>query len=198
MRGHVRSPALDPTGTIGTTAAAIAGARLMKLRAEKIPDIVGITVSMAGSLNVNFGTMTKPLHSGRSAQQGVLAPMLGARGFTASQSALEGRGGYFGAAGGFGSEIFWRTSCSAACSSTSGEGATTALGAIMPEGSASGAGPSQTNCSDQFAIIFLAALPYDCQPDVAATPRQNAITKRKMVRPRDGGLLDTRAFSRSR
>jgi hypothetical protein len=33
---------------------------------------------------------------------------------------------------------------------------------------------------------------------VAATPRQNAITKRKMVRPRDGGLLDTRAFSRSR
>jgi 2-methylcitrate dehydratase PrpD len=83
------------TGTIGTTAAAIASARLMKVRAEKIPDIVGITVSMAGSLNVNFGTMTKPLHSGRAAQQGVLAAMLGARGFTASQSALEGRGGYF-------------------------------------------------------------------------------------------------------
>jgi len=103
-----------------------------------------------------------------------------------------------GAAGGVGSEIFWRTSCSAACSSTWGEGATTALGAIMPEASASRAGASQPNCSDQFAIIFLAALPYDCQPDVAATPRQNAITKRKMVRPRDGGLLDTRAFSRSR
>jgi MmgE/PrpD N-terminal domain len=65
-----RNTSWHGTGTIGTTAAAIASARLMKLRAEKIPDIVGITVSMAGSLNVNFGTMTKPLHSGRSAQQG--------------------------------------------------------------------------------------------------------------------------------
>jgi hypothetical protein len=104
-----------------------------------------------------------------------------------------------GVAGDFGrgSEIFWRTSCSAACSYTSGEGATTAVGAIMPEACASGAGASQRNCSDQFAIVSLAASPYDCQPDVAATPRQNAITKRKMVRPSDGGLLDTRAFSRS-
>src|SRR5262249_45236210 len=69
--------------------------RLMKLPAEKIPDVVGITASMAGGLNINFGTMTKPLHSGRSAQQGILAAMLGARGFTANPSALEDRGGYF-------------------------------------------------------------------------------------------------------
>jgi hypothetical protein len=41
----------------------------------------------------------------------------------------------------------------------------------MPEASASRAGASQPNCSDQFAILFLATLPYDCQPDVAATPR---------------------------
>src|SRR5262249_15703525 len=90
-----RNTSWHGTGTIGTTAAAIASARLMKLPAEKIPDVVGITASMAGGLNVNFGTMTKPLHSGRAAQQGVLAAMLGARGFTASQSALEGPGGYF-------------------------------------------------------------------------------------------------------
>ena len=99
-----------------------------------------------------------------------------------------------GAAGHFGrgSEI-----CSAACSSTSGEEATIGLGAIASEACVSGAGASRPTCSDQFAIISLAALPYDCQPDVAATPRQNAITKRKIVRPRDGGLLDTRARSRS-
>ena len=104
-----------------------------------------------------------------------------------------------GVAGDFGrgSEIFWRTSCSAGCFSTSGEGATTAVGAITPEACASGAGASQPNCSDQFATISLAALPYDCHPDVAATPRQNAITKPK-VRPCDRGLLDIRAFSRSR
>jgi len=90
-----RNTSWHGAGTIGTTAAAIASARLMKLPAEKIPDVVGITASMAGGLNVNFGTMTKPLHSGRAAQQGVLAAMLGARGFTASHGALEGRGGYF-------------------------------------------------------------------------------------------------------
>src|SRR6516162_8437250 len=90
-----RNTSWHATGAVGTTAAAMAVARLMKLGAEKIPDIVGITASMAGSLTVNFGTMTKPLHSGHSAQNGVLAAMLGARGFTASQSALEGRGGYF-------------------------------------------------------------------------------------------------------
>ena len=91
-----------------------------------------------------------------------------------------------GAAGDFGrgSEIFWTTSCLAACSSPLGEEATTAVGAVMPEACASSAWPSQLNCSDQFAIIALAAPPYDCHPDVAATPRQNAITKRKMVRPR--------------
>jgi 2-methylcitrate dehydratase PrpD len=90
-----RNSSWHGTGTIGTTAAAIACARLMKLPAERIPDVVGITASMAGGLNVNFGTMTKPLHSGRAAQQGVLAAMLGARGYTANHSALEGRGGYF-------------------------------------------------------------------------------------------------------
>src|SRR6516162_370604 len=104
------------------------------------------------------------------------------------------------AAGDFGrgSEVLCGTSCSAACSCPPGEVATTAVDAIVPEASASSAGPTQPNCSDPLAIISLAAPPYDCQPDVAATPRQNAIRKRKMVRPRDGGLLDTRAFSRSR
>jgi 2-methylcitrate dehydratase PrpD len=90
-----RNSSWHGTGTIGTTAAAIASARLMKLPAERIPDVVGITASMAGGLNVNFGTMTKPLHSGRAAQQGVLAAMLGARGYTANHGALEGSGGYF-------------------------------------------------------------------------------------------------------
>jgi hypothetical protein len=82
------------------------------------------------------------------------------------------------------SAVFWRTSSSAACSSMSGEGATTALGAIMPDACASVAGASPPNCSDQFAIISLAALPYDCQLDVAATPRQNAIiSERKSNSP---------------
>jgi 2-methylcitrate dehydratase PrpD len=56
---------------------------------------VGITASMASGLTANFGTMTKPLHSGHAARDGILAAALGARGFTANAAALEGKGGYF-------------------------------------------------------------------------------------------------------
>jgi 2-methylcitrate dehydratase PrpD len=83
------------TGTVGVIAAAAACARLMKIEAKKIPDVIGITASMASGVSVNFGSMTKPLHSGHAARDGVLAAMLGARGFTANAKALEGKDGYF-------------------------------------------------------------------------------------------------------
>jgi 2-methylcitrate dehydratase PrpD len=83
------------TGTVGVIAAAAACARLLKVPAEKIPDIIGISASMASGLSVNFGSMTKPLHSGHAARDGVMAALLGARGFTSNPSALEGHSGYF-------------------------------------------------------------------------------------------------------
>jgi 2-methylcitrate dehydratase PrpD len=39
--------------------------------------------------------MTKPLHAGHAAHDGLLAAMLGARGFTANIRALEGKDGYY-------------------------------------------------------------------------------------------------------
>jgi 2-methylcitrate dehydratase PrpD len=83
------------TGTIGVIAAAAASARLMKIDAEKILDVIGITTSLAGGLSVNFGSMTKPLHAGHAARDGVLAALLGAHGYTANAKALEGKDGYF-------------------------------------------------------------------------------------------------------
>src|SRR5262245_12104581 len=44
-------------------------------------------------------------------------------------------------------------------------------------------GTNQPSCGDKFAIISLAALPYDCQAKVAVTPIQNMIRKR--ARPRE-------------
>jgi 2-methylcitrate dehydratase PrpD len=82
------------TGTIGTIAAAAAAARLLKAPAAVIPDIIGIGVSTAAGVNANYGTMTKPLHAGMAARNGVTAAMLGMRGFTANGAALEGRGGF--------------------------------------------------------------------------------------------------------
>src|SRR5262249_9158070 len=60
-----------------------------------IPDVMGITASLASGVTANFGTMTKPLHAGRAARDGILAAQLGARGFTASATALAGRDGFF-------------------------------------------------------------------------------------------------------
>jgi 2-methylcitrate dehydratase PrpD len=67
----------------------------MKLPAAAMPDVIGVAVSMAAGVNANYGTMTKPLHAGQAARNGVAAAMLGGRGFTASATALEGRGGFF-------------------------------------------------------------------------------------------------------
>jgi 2-methylcitrate dehydratase PrpD len=83
------------TGTVGVIAAAAACARLMKIETKKIPDAIGITTSLASGVSINFGSMTKPLHSGHAAHDGILAAMLAARGFTANAKALEGKDGYF-------------------------------------------------------------------------------------------------------
>ena len=64
-------------GTIGTIAAAAACARLIKLPAAAIPDVIGISASLAGGFSSNFGTMTKPLHAGQAARNGVMAALLG-------------------------------------------------------------------------------------------------------------------------
>jgi 2-methylcitrate dehydratase PrpD len=85
------------TSTIGTISTAVACARLMKLPAEKYPDAIGIAVSMASGVNANYGTMTKPLHAGHAARDGMTAAVLGSKGFSANHSALEGRGGFFAA-----------------------------------------------------------------------------------------------------
>ncbi|MFM1817133.1 MAG: hypothetical protein RLZ98_3828, partial [Pseudomonadota bacterium] len=82
-------------GVFGTLAAAAAFARLSGLARDRIPDAIGISASMAGGLGVNFGTMTKPLHTGNAARNGLVAVDLAARGFTASAVALEGRNGFF-------------------------------------------------------------------------------------------------------
>ena len=82
------------TGTIGTIAAAAACARLLALPRAAVPDVLGIAVSLGSGVNANYGTMTKPLHAGQAARNGIMAALLGGRGFTANAAAIEGRGGF--------------------------------------------------------------------------------------------------------
>ncbi|MBW2307103.1 MAG: MmgE/PrpD family protein [Deltaproteobacteria bacterium] len=83
-----------PTSTLGTLGAAAACSKLLGLDAEKTLMALGIAGSAASGLKQNFGTMTKPLHLGQSAKNGVLAAMLAQRGWTADRRILEGHFGF--------------------------------------------------------------------------------------------------------
>ncbi len=87
------------SGTIGTFGSAIAAAKLLGLETRAMARAVGIAASMASGIRVNFGTMTKPLHVGRSSENGVTAALLAAEGFTADEEALDGEWGFFSVAG---------------------------------------------------------------------------------------------------
>jgi 2-methylcitrate dehydratase PrpD len=88
------------TSSIGTLGCAAAATRLMGLDAEQTRHALGIAASLASGLKENFGSMTKPYHAGHAARNGVWAAMLAREGFTASDSALEGKQGYARAFGG--------------------------------------------------------------------------------------------------
>ncbi len=88
------------TGTLGTFGAAASAAKLLKLAPAQTAHALGIAASMSSGIRVNFGSMTKPLHAGRAAENGVTAAELASRGFTAGDDALDGEWGFFQVLGG--------------------------------------------------------------------------------------------------
>ena len=82
------------TSTFGSIAAAVAAGRLLRLNREQLMSAVGMATSASSGLRANFGTMTKPLHAGYAARNGVLAVKLAREGFTASGEALTHRFGF--------------------------------------------------------------------------------------------------------
>ncbi len=90
------------TATMGGLGAAMAVGKLLGLKENKLLTSLGIAASMASGLRENFGTMTKPLHAGRAAENGVNAALLAQAGFTAAHNILEARRGFYNAmAGGY-------------------------------------------------------------------------------------------------
>jgi 2-methylcitrate dehydratase PrpD len=83
------------SGTIGTFGAAVAAAKLLELDAVQTAHMLAIAASSASGIRVSFGSMTKPLHVGRAAQNGVTAAELAARGFTGGKDALDPPWGFF-------------------------------------------------------------------------------------------------------
>jgi 2-methylcitrate dehydratase PrpD len=91
---HYHTRGWHCTSSIGTIGAAAAAARVLGLRHEHIAHALGIAASLACGLKENIGTMTKPLHAGTAARNGVMAALLARSGFTASEDALTGPQGY--------------------------------------------------------------------------------------------------------
>jgi 2-methylcitrate dehydratase PrpD len=82
------------TATVGAVGAAATASRLRRLSRREVQHALGIAGSLAGGSRQNFGTMTKPLHAGTAAANGVLAAGLAAAGFTADPHLLEGALGF--------------------------------------------------------------------------------------------------------
>jgi 2-methylcitrate dehydratase PrpD len=91
---------LHSSGTVGTFGAYAAAAKLLRLKGDELRSGFGIAASLAAGIRCNFGTMTKPLHVGRAAENGVTAARLAARGFTADPDALDGPWGFYAVHGG--------------------------------------------------------------------------------------------------
>ena len=83
------------TGTLAIFSALAALAKLHRLDIATTQQAFGIASSMSSGLRRNFGTMTKPLHSGIAARSALTAFNLAAAGFTAAPDVLEAKAGFF-------------------------------------------------------------------------------------------------------
>ena len=82
------------TGTAGTFGAAAAAARLLDLSPRQMSWAFGMAGSQAGGFREQFGFMTKSLHPGKAASNGVLAALLASHGFDSSEQILEAPRGF--------------------------------------------------------------------------------------------------------
>jgi 2-methylcitrate dehydratase PrpD len=83
-----------PTATLGVFGATAACVHLYGLDRTKTAQALAIAASLASGIKANFGTMTKPLHVGHTARNGLFAAMLAREGFTANPAALEHKQGF--------------------------------------------------------------------------------------------------------
>lgn len=82
------------TGTLGTLAAGMASASLLRLSAAQTNYCLGVSATQSAGLQQNRGTMSKSFHAGKAAHNGLLAALLAQQGFDSSLEIIEGRKGF--------------------------------------------------------------------------------------------------------
>lgn len=85
---HHYTKGWHPSATLGTFGVAAACAKLMGLDTQGIATALALAASFASGLKANFGTMTKPLHIGHCARNGLYAARLAKLGFTANTASV--------------------------------------------------------------------------------------------------------------
>ena len=83
---HHYTKGWHPTATLGVFGAAAACAHLLKLTEHQTMVALALAASGASGIKANFGSMTKPMHIGRCAREGLLVAKLAKAGYTANTS----------------------------------------------------------------------------------------------------------------
>lgn len=91
-----RNFSFHPPGQVGPLGGAVGAAHVLGLDALQLRHAVGIAASSCGSLMANAGSMTKAMHTGNAAANGLLAALLASRGFTSNLEILDVAHGYIG------------------------------------------------------------------------------------------------------
>ena len=82
------------TGTAGVFGAAAAAGRVLGLNVQQMTWALGIAATQSAGLREMFGSMCKPFHPGRAAQNGMTAAFLAAKNFTSSERGIEAPRGF--------------------------------------------------------------------------------------------------------
>lgn len=83
------------TAVFGTFGSATACGKLLGADEKALRNAWGIAASSTGGIAGQLGTMTKPLHAGNSARNGVMAATLATGGFTGNDHVFDAQRGFF-------------------------------------------------------------------------------------------------------
>jgi 2-methylcitrate dehydratase PrpD len=91
----LRNRGFHATGVVGTFGAAAAAGKILGLDEEEMVNAFGLAGTQAAGLEewLSSGDMSKRLHAGKAAMNGVLASMLARGGYTGPSTVLEGKYG---------------------------------------------------------------------------------------------------------
>ena len=93
---HAFNRGFHPCGLTSTFAAAATMGKLLKLNVDQFVNALGLAGSQAAGLMASqYGAMAKRFHSGKAAQNGMLAAMLAGEGLTGVRNVLEAPYGGF-------------------------------------------------------------------------------------------------------